>query len=169
MVKKGQLKIQQMAFVLIALTLFFVFAGLFALSFALSGIRDSSARIGEEGARLLVTSLANSPEFSCGDVFSNVGSNCVDADKVMILMENHEKYYGFWGDDIVNIEIVKIYPLDDRVCTMGNYPNCGVLSVFPDRSGSYKENFVSLCRKASHGGGSFDQCYIAKLRVGYEE
>jgi len=167
MVKRGQLKIQQMAFVLIALTLFFAFAGLFLLSFALSGIRESSTRIGEEGAFLLVTRLANSPEFSCGDSFDNSGSNCVDGDKVMMLKENSEKYEGFWGDEILNIEIVKIYPRDDTLCNQGNYPNCGILSVFPERKGFYKENFVSFCKKTSSGEKMYDKCEIAKLRVGY--
>ena len=171
MVKKtnrGQMKIQQMAFVLIAVTLFFVFAGLFLLSFFISGLKDSKTSIGEQGALLLVTKLANSPEFSCGDAFDNAGINCVDGDKVMVLKLNHEKYEGFWGDEILNIEIIKIYPRDSTLCNEGNYPDCGIISVFPERDGFYKENFVSLCRKANVGGNTYDKCEIAKLRVGYK-
>jgi hypothetical protein len=164
---KGQMKIQQMAFVLMALTLFFAFAGLFFLSFAFSGVKEHKTRIGEETALSLVVRLANSPEFSCGRVFDNVGISCVDADKIMILKSNYEKYEDFWGDEILNIEVVKLFPIDNTLCTLGNYPNCGVISIFSNREGFYKDNFVSLCRKASSEGKTYDKCDIAKLRIGY--
>jgi hypothetical protein len=167
MVKRAQMKIQQMAFVLIAITLFFALAGLFLVSFAFSGMRESKTKLGEQGALTLVSRLANSPEFSCGNSFDNAGISCVDGDKMMVLRSNSEKYSGFWGDEISNIEIIKIFPRDNILCNSGNYPNCGIISLFENREGFYKENFVSLCRKASLGGESYDKCEIAKLRVGY--
>jgi len=165
------MKIQQMAFMLIAVTIFFVLVGLFLLGFAFSGLKKSATALEEENSLLLVTRLANSPEFSCGDAFDNAGSNCVDADKVMVLSKESERYSNFWGKEIPNIEIVKVYPYDgEKICNEGNYPSCSTIKVFSGaQTGYYRENFISLCRKASENGESYDKCEIAKLRVGYSE
>ena len=80
--KKGQVKVQQMAFMILGLTLFFVLVGLFALSFVFSGIKDSKNLLDEQQATLLVQKLANSPEFTCGTAFGTEKTNCVDLDKV---------------------------------------------------------------------------------------
>ena len=106
--KKAQLKIQQMAFMLIAVTLFFVLVGMLIFVFRFSSIQESAELLGEKNALLLVTKLANSPEFSCGESFGRSSVNCVDSDKVMTLKANIEKYSGFW--DVSGIEIRKIYP-----------------------------------------------------------
>jgi len=39
--KKGQVKIQQMAFMIVTLTIFFILVGLFALSYSYSGLKSS--------------------------------------------------------------------------------------------------------------------------------
>ena len=103
--KKAQLKIQQMAFMLIAVTLFFVLVGMLIFVFRFSSIQESAELLGEKNALLLVTKLANSPEFSCGESFGRSSVNCVDSDKVMTLKANIEKYSGFW--DVSGIEIRK--------------------------------------------------------------
>ena len=91
--KKAQMKIQQMAFMLMAITLFFVMVGMFVLVFRFSGLKESATMLEEKNAMLLVTKLANSPEFSCGEAFGSNRINCVDADKVMMLKENTAKYF----------------------------------------------------------------------------
>ena len=99
--KKAQLKIQQMAFMLIAVTLFFVLVGMFILTIYVSELKNSAAILDEKNALLLVTKLANSPEFSCGGSFGNLRTNCIDADKVMMLRERISNYENFW--DVENI------------------------------------------------------------------
>ena len=83
--KQGQLKIQQMAFMLLAVTLFFVLVGMFVLALRFSGLKESATELEEKNAMLLVTRIANSPEFSCGNAFGKSRTNCIDADKVMML------------------------------------------------------------------------------------
>ena len=102
--RKGQLKIQQMAFMLMAVTLFFILVGMFVLTIYLSNLRNSASVFEERNALLLVTKLANSPEFSCGEAFKGKKTNCIDADKVMMLKERIDKYSDFW--DVKNIEII---------------------------------------------------------------
>lgn len=165
---KGQLKIQQMTFMLIAVTLFFVLVGMFVLVIKFSGLKESAAELCEENAMLLVTKLSNSPEFSCGEVFGSSRTNCIDADKVMILRENIGKYTDFWG--VSNIEIRKIYPKDtEKICNLGNYPDCNVIRLrSKDIAGDYLSNFVSLCRKESFEGVTYDKCELATVMVSYE-
>jgi len=170
--KKAQLKIQQMAFMLMVITLFFILVGMFVLVFRYSGLKESATTLEEKNALLLVTKLANSPEFSCGNAFDNVGTNCVDADKAMVLVNRGDKYSGFWGKDITNIEIRKLYPKieEEVICTLGNYPNCNVIRVYSeDVAGYYVTNFISLCRKANFEGEVYDKCELAKIMVGYKE
>ena len=143
--KKAQFKIQQMAFMLIAVTLFFVLVGMFFVMVVFSNIRESASLLEEENALLLVTRLANSPEFSCENAFGETKINCVDSDKIMALKNNINKYSGFWG--VSGIEIRKIYPEGSGVeCTSENSPDCDKIKIIPG-SGTGISNFVALCRK----------------------
>ena len=165
---KAQLKIQQMAFMLMAVTLFFVLAGMFVLVVKFSGLKGSATALEEKNAMLLVSKLANSPEFSCGEAFGINRINCIDADKAMILKENIIKYADFWG--VSNIEIRKIYPAEtEKLCNLGNYPDCNIIRIRPKEISGYDlSNFVSLCRKESFDGETYDKCELAKIMLSYE-
>ena len=164
--KRSQLKIQQMAFMLMAVTLFFILVGMFVLTIYLSDLKNSASALEEKNAMLLVTKLANSPEFSCGEAFKSKKTNCIDADKVMMLKENINKYSNFW--DVENIEIRKIYPVtNDKECTLENYPDCNIIKIREGTISAEFSNFVSLCRKESLNGETYDKCEIAKLMVSY--
>ena len=168
--KKAQLKIQQMAFMLMAITLFFVLVGIFVIVVRFSGLKEAATALEEKNAMLLVTKLANSPEFACGEAFGSIRINCVDADKAMMLKANIGKYSNFWG--VSNIEIRKIYPKTDTeiICNLGNYPNCNIIRLRSKEIAGYDlSNFVSLCRKDSFGGEVYDKCELAKLMVSYEK
>ena len=167
MKNKGQLKIQQMTFMLIAVTLFFVLVGVFLLSISLSGIKESATELCEKNAMLLATKLANSPEFSCGEAFGTQKTNCIDADKAMALRDNIMKYDDFWG--VTNIEIRKIFPVEnDKECDRSNYPNCNLIKINSgNEEGDYVSNFVSLCRKESFEGISYNKCELAKIMIKY--
>ena len=124
----GQIKIQQMAFMLIAITVFFALVGMFFLTIEVSRIKNSSGDLEEKNALLLVTKLANSPEFSCGESFGSGKVNCIDADKVMSLKKYTKDYSNFWG--ISNIQIRKIYPVNNgKECNSGNYPYCDIIKI----------------------------------------
>ena len=173
--KKAQLKIQQMAFMLIAVTLFFVLVGLFILVIYMSGLKDGAESLNEKNAALLAAKLSNSPEFSCGNSFGGTKLNCIDGDKVMVLKENINDYgianKNFWG--VQNIEIRKIYPSEygDTECNRGNYNNCGVLKIFDEEMiGTIYSNYVLLCKKAlSEDGHPRDKCEMAMFMISAKE
>ncbi len=162
--KKAQMKLQQMVFMLIAVTLFFVLVGLFFILVVFSGTKESAALLEEKNALLLVSKLANSPEFSCGDLFGGSKTNCIDGDKAMALKSNIDRYSNFWGVD--GIKIKKIYPEDISVCTSENYPDCGEITLFTGR-GTGVSNFVALCRKENIEEEIYDKCDLARIIVYY--
>jgi len=168
--KKAQMKIQQTAFMLIAITLFFVLVGVFFIGFKLSSLKEDVTSLEAKQAKLLVSKLANAPEFACGSAFSEKKSNCVDSDKVLMLMKDIDKYKDFWG--VKDIKIRKIYPKLDRdiVCDTSNYPNCNIMNIIERGTiGTYEQNFVSLCRKEVVGDKPYDKCEVAILMVSYEK
>ena len=167
--KKAQMKIQQMAFMLMAVFVFFALVAMFVIVFKFSGLKESASVLEEKNAVLLVSKLANSPEFTCGDSFGSGKVNCVDADKIMILKEHMGDYSGFWG--VSNIEIRKTYPeaTNEIICTRANYPRCNLIQIVSEEtSGTGVSNFISLCRKDSLEDSSYDKCEIARLIVSYE-
>jgi len=166
---KAQMKIQQMAFMLIAVTLFFGLIGLAFVGFTLNKNQESASDLEAKNAKLLVSRLSNSPEFSCGEAFGSAKSNCVDMDKIMKLKEKEEQYLGFWG--VASIMVRKIYPkMADTICTDSNYPDCNIVEIRPSIAarGTAVPSFVSLCRKASDNGQIYDRCEMGLLMVSYE-
>jgi hypothetical protein len=167
--RKGQLKIQQMIFMIVAVVLLFVLVGIFFLSISLSSIKQTSTNQAEENSMLLVSKLANSPELSCGNSFGTSRTNCNDFDKVISLMKKGE-YSDFWG--VAKIEIRKILPDEgDTICTNDNYPNCGIVNILNKNVKilPYSSNFVSLCRKETDGKIIYDKCELALLLIASED
>jgi hypothetical protein len=167
---KGQMKIQQMIFMLIAVTLLFILVGVFFLSISLYNLKKTAASLEEENAMLLVSKIANSPEFSCGNSFGSSRTNCIDFDKLMALKDRIDDYSEFWG--VAKIELRKIYPSEGKiVCDNTNYPNCDIIKIFDNKANSQSasSNFVSLCRKEATETKVYDKCELALLMISAEE
>jgi len=167
--KKGQLKIQQMTFMLIAVTFLFILVGVFFLSIRLYNLKKTASSLEEQNALLLVSKLANSPEFSCGNSFGRSRTSCVDFDKLISLQGRLEEYSELWG--VAKIELRKVYPSEGNVvCDANNYPNCDLVEIL-DKNVNMQpasSNFVSLCRKESDGIIIYDKCELARLMVSSE-
>jgi hypothetical protein len=156
--KKGQLKIQQMAFMLVALTIFFVLVLLLFLAVKTNQLRDDVQQLNKEQAIGLVSKLASTPEFR----FEGI-PNAIDLDKAMAL-RNSRVYKNFWG--VKSIVIKKIYPRgNDVVCEYGNYPNCNIIKIFTDKENAPISSYVSLCRKENKDGVNYDKCEIGLLMI----
>ena len=164
--KNAQMKIQQMALMLLAVTLFFVIVGLVVLTFVFSGTRDSAQNQQEQNAITLAMKIANSAELSCGRAFGTGKINCIDEDKVMVLKEQAGKYSDFWG--VSNIGIYTIFPsTKQEECNLGNYPDCNYIKLFDKELTGFGQakNFVTLCRKENLGGDVYDKCELAMLVI----
>lgn len=165
--KKGQLKIQQMALMLIALTVLFALVGMFFLGIKISQLKRTSLDIQQQEAIFLASKLVNSPEFYCGESFGTLKGSCLDFDKVMALKLNINKYSQLWAVD--NIEIRILDNETEKACTSGNYPNCNSIKLLSQNSTGFDAStFVSICRKEKRDFEEiYNICEIGKLSVRY--
>lgn len=161
---KGQLKIQQLAFVLVAFVILFGLAALFFLSVKFAGVRGDVDSLRHERAQELVQKLATTPEFSwtvedC--------TSCVDLDKVLALKNQSGLYQSFWGEEVILLRVQQIYPraARDEECTSVTYPSCSRITLI-DRGTGYStdEAFVALCRL--EGQPVHTRCTLGKIIMG---
>ena len=160
MVRNGaQFQIQQMAFMIVAVVIFFVLIGLFFLTYQSQGLKESHAQLEKDKAISSLSVIANLPEISCGDL-------CLDIDKIEVLSK--EDYSGFWN--VGSIKVYKIYPSFNSVVKCPAV-NCNYWEVFDGAQGNIKEysTYVSLCRKNSEEGSIYDFCEVGKIAVGVKE
>jgi hypothetical protein len=116
----------------------------------------------EQEALGLVTKLASTPEFK----FEGI-TNAIDLDKAMVL-KNSREYEDFWG--VKSIVIKRIYPNEENVeCVAGNYPNCNLIKIFTTKENAPIASYVSLCRKETYQGVSYDKCEVGLLMIEVEE
>ncbi len=166
--KKSQLKIQEMAFMIIAIILFFVLVGLFALSIVYKNLQESATEIVEGRTLSAITNLAGTAEFIC----AGGKSNCVDADKLMALI-GKKSYEDFWS--FSSLSVIKYSGFDKKEnemieCSLSNYPDCDVIEVYDKAIENEKviSSFVALCRREYENNYGYDKCEIAQLWAGSE-
>ena len=153
---RGQMKIQQMAFVLVAIVIFFAMIGLFYFSIRISTMQKNVISLREEEAKELVKKLASTPEFS----YAQDCVNCIDFDKLIVLKEK-ESYKGFWNLDYLAVE--RIYPKKQGECTRANYPECDKITIIEKTDyGIPAQAFIALCRW-EEGAGGYSKCELARL------
>jgi len=166
--KKGQLQIQEMAFMLVAVLFFFVLVGLFVASIMYSNLHEDATQIAETRTLTSVTNLADSPEFSC--VLSK--SNCVDEDKLISLI-NKTSYMNFWTFSSLKVVTFSAFNKNENEmikCTRANYPECELFLVYDKNVSNERaiSSYVALCRKEYENGYTYDKCELARLVAGTE-
>jgi hypothetical protein len=155
--RKGQFKIQQMAFVLVAVFIFFSMVLLIFLSVRLEDIRGGAQDLRNDEAKEIVRKISATPEFAFTQ--EDCGS-CIDLDKVMAL-KNRTSYKGFWNLDYLMVE--RVYPIGEGECSKFSYPSCRTLTIInSERIGTPSSAFVSLCRWEQEKEGYF-KCELGKV------
>lgn len=140
--KTGQLKIQEMAFVLVAIFIFFGIILLIFVGFRVGSLKDLSSETKEDNTKELLRSISNTPELIWAGC-----TNCIDLDKAIILKSKSEEYSKIWEINYLKIE--RIYPVqNEEECGLGFYPNCNsmVLIDNKDIQGIASETWINLCR-----------------------
>ena len=160
---KGQFKIQQMVFVLVATMIFFGIVAIFYVSIRFGSIKGDVQDERQEAVLAQVRKMAGTPEF----VWSSWEdcASCVDMDKVFLL-KNRTSYQGFWKD----VSLLKVSRVEPRYgteeCTSVSYPRCNKITLIEKPGYQSYESFVSLCRY----DGSIGQprCELGKIVMGFE-
>ncbi|MFA5992168.1 MAG: hypothetical protein WC796_00500 [Candidatus Pacearchaeota archaeon] len=159
--KSGQLKMQQMIFMIIAVFIFFTLVFLIYASMNLSSLKREARDSQTEKVAGMVVKLASTPEFN----FNNQPSS-VDIDKLMVLKDK-KVYAQFLGIDGAIIE--KIYPTSKGIeCTETNYPECDIIRMFTkeDIAKNFASSaFVAWCRKVTVEGRSYNKCELARMVI----
>ena len=157
--KRGQFQIQQMAFMIVAVVIFFVLVGLFFLMYQSRDIQGNYEQLQRDKAISSLSVIANMPEMSCGDL-------CVDIDKMEALIDRD--YDEIWP--VASVSVYKVYPSFDMIVDCPGV-GCNKWNVYDSRQEKVKEysTYVSLCQKLSEGGSVYDKCEIGKLVVGVKD
>lgn len=159
---KGQMKVQQMAFVLVAIVIFFVLVGMLFLVLQVSSLKNSAENLRDVESIENVKKIASAPEFSWT---IDECESCVDLDKIFLLKER-QSYKEFWDFSLLRIE--KIYPSGEGECTRNNYPNCGKITIIEkNQIFNAKSSFVSLCRYEP--SEKYYKCELGKIVLAGED
>lgn len=135
---KAQMKIQQMAFMLVALMIFFGMVAIVYFTITFSNLRDKADDLREQEAKEIARQMSATPELT----FSKKGSSCsacIDLDKAYVLAKTQSYPTKYWNLDYLAIE--RIYPAPTKEnCvspTSDNYPDCRFLTIIDKHPGSY--------------------------------
>ncbi len=159
---RGQLKIQEMAFMLMAVIILFILAGLFFMVIKYREMYRTSGEFEKEKAVSTIAKLADTAEFTCGKPL------CVDTDKLMAIKDK-KAYSGFFP--VTSLSVVKVFPRqEEAVCTEKNYPNCTTFQVYDKKTPNQEtvSTYVSLCRKETENNYWYDKCELGKIVAGIE-
>jgi len=152
--KKGQMKIQEMAFVLLALVLLAVIGFIFFIKLSQNKLVESAENIREKTAISLLERIANLPELECY-CKPSCRANCIDEDKLDSfknrLQGNKNLESLFQG--LSNVRIVRIYPPGSDVLIYS--------SQNPGNASSYS-TFINTCKYETSGEFNY-KCNMAML------
>ena len=152
----GQMKIQEMAFVLVAIMIFFAIVAIIYFKVTTTGLQNTVESQRAQQADALVQKIASTPEFQ----FTAIDcENCIDMDKLMAL-KNRSEYSTFWGLDFLQVQV--LYPNKQGECNGFNYPNCSTITIVNNSEGIPESAYVSLCR-VEYNQGNYIQCDLGRI------
>jgi flagellar basal body-associated protein FliL len=147
--KKAQLKIQEMAFVLVAVIILFGFVLIFFTRFQLGTIQQSAAEIRREQAINMLHTIAAMPELRCS---SGSEINCIDKSKLDGFMKIRNKYNEFWKNAfITKVKIEEFYPQGKEY----------IIYSGEDGSSVSYSTYIPLCEQQTYDL----KCIIGKITV----
>ena len=164
--KKAQFQIQQMAFMIVALLIFFTIAGIFVLNLSFKGLREGAQDLKTQKAISFLSTLPSMTEF----IFEDSCTNCIDKDKLRVFNFFSDEYNKFFPLD--SLKVIKVYPKTELITPDGDIPcpsnDCFLL--FNSTNSSLQEfaTFVSVCEKSKFSGRISKNCEIWKLVAGVE-
>lgn len=150
---RAQLKIQETAFMLLALAFLFALLFIFYSNYQIRQIYSAKNKLLEEQAITLLEKFVVMPEFSC------LHGTCIDEDKILVL-RNMSAYNDLWHGT-VRIQVVKIYPKRETF----------TIYEAGKKTGDYisYSSFIPLCKTLQQEGYIWQRCSLAKLLVSIEK
>ena len=160
--KIGQMKIQQMAFMIMAVFLFFILVGLFFIGIQFKDVRGTAAQLQKDQAISSLRVIADMPELN----YDSSETMTVDEDKLEVMSSNFSGAYNvFWP--VASVGVYKIYPAFDSVKKCPGL-GCNFYDIYDSGQSNVKtySTYVSICKRVREEGSAFDRCEVGKLVVG---
>jgi len=159
---KAQMKIQQMAFMIMAVFFFFVLVGLFFLGIQFRGVGESAQQLQKEQVLSSLEVIADMPELN----YNSKWSMALDEDKLRIMSGSFSEDYGeFWP--VASIKVYKVYPKSENFVKCPAL-DCNYFEVYDSGQKNVQtySTYVSVCRKVRESGYTYDRCEVGKLVLG---
>ena len=160
--KRGQMKIMQMAFMIMAVFLFFILVGLFFIGIQFKDVRGTAAQLQKDQAISSLRVIADMPELN----YDSSETMTVDEDKLVVMSSNFSGAYNvFWP--VASVGVYKIYPAFDSVKKCPGL-GCNFYDIYDSGQSNVKtySTYVSICKRVREEGSAFDRCEVGKLVVG---
>jgi len=162
---KGQMKIMQMSFMIVAVFFFFILVGLFFLGIAFKDVKSGAEQLQREQAisSLEVIAGMNELAYDSGDPMS------VDEDKLRIMSGkigmNYEEFL-----PVASLEFYKVYPAFDKVVKCPGV-GCNYYEIYNSGQKNIEKfsSYVSICQRVKEFGSVYDRCDIGKIVVGVKK
>jgi hypothetical protein len=159
--RSAQFQIQQMAFMIIALFIFFAIAGIFMLNISLGGLKEDAQELKADKAISFLATIPQMTEFTYGGNCIN----CLDRDKLRVFHNHSTEYKEFFPLD--SLKAIRVYPEPTNFLPDGNpeCPSTDCLVLFNSTNSSIQEyaTFVPVCEKSRALGMISEQCEVWKL------
>jgi len=152
--KKSQTKIQEMAFVLLALTILGGITFIFFTQFQISGIQKAAETIKQHQAISLLEKISAMPELRCS--YYGIEKLCIDEDKLKIFqtLASNAMYEKQW-QGMQKITVKKIWPSEYE------------WQIYSKGKGNFTySTFVSVCRQEFQVTSSW-KCSLGLMEVSY--
>jgi hypothetical protein len=155
--KKAQVKIQETAFVLLALMILFSLAFIFYFRLQASSLAEKGEELRQKQAISLLDKITAMPELRCSTSLGRATESlCVDKDKVRIFTSSDsafkENYEDIWKG-LKNIRIMQIYPQEEEFNLY-----------YKSEGNETYSTFISLCHEEYNGIG-WHKCSIGMILV----
>jgi len=163
--KEGQMKIMQMAFMIVGVFFFFVLVGLFFLGIVFKDVRGGAEELAREQAISSIEVIASMSELS----YDSRDSMVVDEDKLRALKRGlGDEYERFWP--IASLEVYKVYPAFDSVVKCPG-AGCNYYEIYDSGQRNVEKfsSYVSICKRVKEFGSVYDKCEIGKMVVGVKK
>jgi len=160
--KKGQMKIMQMTFMILGVFFFFVLVGLFFLAISFKDMKSEAEVLQKAQTISSIEVIAGMSELSYGsdEVMS------LDEDKLLIMSGTAtDRYEEFWP--IASLEVYKVYPAFSSLVDCPGV-GCNHYVIFDSGQKNVEKfsSYVSICKRMKEFGSAYDKCTIGKIVVG---
>jgi hypothetical protein len=159
---KGQMKIQQMAFMIIALFIFFTLGGLFLLQLYTANLKGAVQEQETKKTLQNIQTITNMNELRC----NNKKTYCINEDKLRIMSSTLQKEYeNYWNAE--SIKVYKIYPAEkEKIPCPGT--NCNYYEIYNSGQKETQEysTFINICKTTKENNYAYEECSIGKIVVG---